>query len=553
MINDVKQKATDVLGATAKNQTIWVSRPFHLEKPDPILGSALVIELTPSKKTTETIRVDYETTPASSALQWLTSKQTARHKAFLYTKSEPIGARTWIPLQDTPLVRTTYRAHVYTDSDVRAVMSAENDPKAKRNGEYLFVMTQAVPSYQIALAVGDWEFKETGPRTGVYADKYLIKQAAKEFADSESMLQACETTLGTYRWIRYDILVMPPGFPVGGAPNPRLSFISPTVIAGDKSLVAAVAHEVAHSWAGNLVGNATWRDLWLNEGFGEYLQSRIMAALYGESRAAMEAAVGLQSLRAEMARLKPADQMLAVDLRDRDPGEGFSEIPYEKGLLFLNYLDAEYGRERFDQFLRGYFDHFAFKSISTEQFLTYLQESLLDRYPGLVSRQQANAWVFSPGIPAAAILPATLTFQPVVEARTAWLAGNLQLKKLGLDWVAPQWVYFLDGMPASATAAQLADLEKVYAFSRSPNDEIEQSWFKLAIARDYQPSYARLEDFLKSIGRRKLVVPLYQALMQTPTGSEFARRVFAKARPGYTAQTVAAIETIVTPQSEASE
>ena len=553
MINDVRQKATDVLGATAKNQTIWVSRPFHLEKPDPILGSALVIELTPSKKTTETIRIDYETTPASSALQWLTSKQTARHKAFLYTKSAPIGARTWIPLQDTPLVRTPYKAHVHTDSDVRAVMSAENDPKAKRNGEYFFVMTQAVPSYLIALAVGDWEFKETGPRTGVYADKSLIKQAAKEFADAESMIQACETTLGPYRWIRYDILVMPPGFPVGGAPNPRLSFISPTVIAGDKSSVAVIAHTLAHSWAGNSAGNATWRDLWLNEGFSAYLQGRIMTALYGESRSSMEAVLGLRSLRTDLAKLRSADQVLAIDLRDRDPGQGFSEVPHEKGRLFLNYLDAKFGRDRFDQFLRGYFDHFAFKSVTTEQFLAYLQANLLERFPGIVSAQQANAWVFSPGIPADAVLPATVMFQPVEEARAAWLAGKLQLKKFGLDWAAPQWLDFLDGMPATLSAAQLADLDKAYGFARNPNDEIEQRWLKLVIANDYQPGFARLEDYLNSIGRRKLAAPLYEALMKTPTGPELARRIFAKARPGYHPETVAAIEAIIEPPAEASE
>ena len=281
---DVRQKASNVLGATAKSETIWVSRPFHLEKPDPILGSALVIELPPSKKGTEIIRVDYETTPASAALQWLSAKQTPWHKDFLYTESEPIGARTWIPLQDTPQVRTTYKAHIHTDSHLRAVMSAENDPKAKRNGEYFFVMTQAIPSYLIALAVGDLEFKETGPRTGVYADKSMIKQAAKEFADTESMIQAGEKLIGPYRWSRFDILVMPPSYPVGGMANPRLSFITPTVIAGDKSLVSVIAHEVAHSWSGNLVGNATWRDFWLNEGFSDYLEGRIMTAVYGETR-----------------------------------------------------------------------------------------------------------------------------------------------------------------------------------------------------------------------------------------------------------------------------
>jgi leukotriene-A4 hydrolase len=553
MILDVTQKATDVLGATAKNQTFWVSRPFHLEKPDPILGSALVIELPPSKAGTEAIRIDYETLPASAALQWLTPQQTARHKAFLYTNSEPIGARSWIPLQDTPQVRATYKARVHTDSDVRAVMSAENDPKAKRNGDYTFVMPDAVPSYLIALAVGALEFQETGPRTGVYAEKSMIKEAAKEFADTESMIQANEKMFGPYRWSRYDVLVMPPSFPEGGMENPRLSFITPTVVVGDKSLVSVIAHELAHSWAGNLVGNATWRDLWLNEGFTDYMQSRIMTAVYGEQRSSMEAVLGLKSLRSDLAKLKPADQILAIDLRDRDPDDVFSEIPYEKGRLFLNYLDAKFGREHFDAFLRGYFDHFAFKSITTEQFLAYLQENLLDRFPGIVTRAQVNAWVLSPGLPADAVLPVTAMFEPVDEARAAWLAGKLAPKKMGMDWIAQQWLYFLNNMPATLPAAQLADLDQAFGFSKSPNAEIAHSWFKLVIANDYQPSFARLEEYLKTVGRRKLIAPLYEALMKTPSGAVVAKRVFAKARPGYHPETVKAIEAIVVPKEETAE
>jgi aminopeptidase N len=553
MILDVTQKATDVVGATAKSPAIWVSRPFHLQKPDPILGSALVIELTPSKKGTELIRIDYETLPASAALQWLTPKQTARHKPFLYTQSEPIGARTWIPLQDTPQVRATYKAKVHTDWDVRAVMSAENDPKARRGGEYTFVMPQPVPSYLIALAVGDLEFQETGPRTGVYAEKSMLKAAAKEFADTESMIQANEKTFGPYRWSRYDVLVMPPSFPVGGMENPRLSFITPTVIVGDKSLVSVIAHELAHSWAGNLVGNATWRDLWLNEGFTDYMESRIMTAVYGESRASMEAVLGLDSLRADLAKLKPADQILAIDLRDRDPDEVFSEVPYEKGRLFLNYLDVKFGRERFDAFLRGYFDHFAFKSITTEQFLAYLQENLLDRFPGIVTRDQVNAWVFNSGLPADAVLPVTTMFQPVDEARAGWLAGKLAPKKFGVDWIAQQWLYFLNNMPATLLPAQLADLDKAFGFSKSRNAEIAHSWFKLVIANNYQPSFARLEEYLNTVGRRKLIAPLYEALLNTPAGAQVAKRIFAEARLGYHPETIKAIEAIVDPQERTSE
>ena len=548
MINDVSQKATDVLGATAKNQTIWVSRPFHLEKPDPILGSALVIELPPNRKTVESIRIDYETLPTAAALQWLTAKQTTgRHKAFLYTQAEPIGTRTWIPLQDTPQVRATYKAKIHTSSDVLAVMSAENDPKVKRNGEYSFVMPQAIPSYLIALAVGDLEFRETGPRSGVYAEKSVVKAAAKEFADAESMLQTAEKLFGPYRWTRYDILVLPPSFPEGGMENPRLTFITPTVIAGDKSLVSAVAHELAHSWSGNLVTNATWRDVWLNEGITDYLEGRIVAAVYGEQRASMEAVLGLQDLRGDLKRLKPQDQVLAIDLRDRDPDLAFSEVPYEKGRLFLSYLDAKFGRERFDGFLRGYFDHFAFKSINTEEFLAYLQENLIDRFPGIVAREKVMEWVHSPGIPADAVLPATDAFKAVDAARTAWLGGSVAPKTFGADWVTQQWLYFLDNMPAALSAKQLAELDKAFGFTRSENAEIVHSWLMLVIRNDYQPSYARLEDYLKVVGRHKLIAPLYTELMKTPSGGVFAKRVYAKARPGYHPETMAAIDAIVNP------
>jgi leukotriene-A4 hydrolase len=553
MILDVKQKATDVLGATDKNQAPWVSRPFHLEKPDPILGSALVIDLPPSKKGTESITINYETTDKSAALQWLTEKQTSRHKPFLYTESEPISARSWIPLQDTPQIRAPYKAKIHTDDKLRAVMSAESDPKAKRTGDYTFVMPQAVPSYLIALAVGDLEFQETGPRTGVYAEKSMIKAAAKEFADTESMIQANEKMFGPYRWSRYDILVMPPSFPEGGMENPRLSFITPTVIAGDKSLVSVIAHELAHSWAGNLVGNATWRDFWLNEGFTDYMESRIMTAVYGEQRAAMEEVLGLKTLRDELAKFKPADQVLAIDLRDRDPGEGLTNVPYEKGRLFLNYLDAKFGREHFDGFLRGYFEHFAFKSVNSDQFIAYLQENLLDRFPGIVTRAQVNIWVLSPGLPADAVLPVTNLFQAVDATRDAWLAGKLPAKKIGMDWVAQQWLYFLDAMPPTLAAAQLAELDKAFGLSKSPNAEIGHAWFKLVIVNDYQPSFPSLEEYLKTIGRLKLIEPLYQSLMKTPAGAEVAKRVFAKARPGYHPETVKAIEAIVAPKEESSE
>jgi leukotriene-A4 hydrolase len=549
MVTDVSQKATDVLGATAKSQTPWVSRPFHMGKPDPILGSALVIDLPQTRKSIESVRIEYETLDTAAALQWLApNKAGGLHNSLLYTLSEPIGARTWIPLQDTPLVRATYKAEIHTDSGMLALMSADNDFNAKRNGEFTFVMAQPIPSYLMALAVGNLAFKETGARSGVYADKSLVKAAAKEFADTEAMIAAGERLCGPYRWKRFDILVIGPNFPREGMGNPSLSFISATAIAGDKSLVSVIARELAHSWSGNLVGNATWRDLWLNEAVSAYLEGRIMNEVYGEQRASMDAVLGLKSLREDLTGLALKDQVLAIDLRDRDPGPALRDVPYEKGRLFLNFLDAKFGRERFDAFLRGYFDHFAFKSITTEEFNQYLWENLLDRFPGVVAHEQVLAWENAPGIPADAVLPVSSALSQVDQARAAWFAGTLAAKKFGLDWAAQQWLYFLDGMPALRTQ-QLGELDQAYGLTRSQNAEIEQRWLELVIRTDYRPGYARLEEYLKSVGRRRLIMPLYVELMKTPAGSEFAKRVYAVARRELHPQTAAAIDAIVTPET----
>jgi leukotriene-A4 hydrolase len=559
-VTEVAEKAQGVLGAMSKTETTWVGRPYHFERKDPILGQALVIELPPSKKPTELIRIEYETSATARGLQWVAAKDTAgRRQPFLFTQSEPIGTRSWIPLQDTPQVRLTYTATVHTSPDVLAVMSAKSVPSSlgtpvKRNGEYAFAMVDAVPSYLIALAVGDLAFKATGPRTGVYADKSVLKAAVDEFADAESMIATAERLLGPYRWDRYDILVMPPGFPVGGMENPRLSFVTPTVIAGDKSLVSVIAQEIAHSWSGNLVTNATWRDVWLNEAFSDYLGSRIMSSVYGERREMMEQVLRLRTLREDLATLNAKDQWLAIDLRDRDPEAAFSTVPHEKGLLFLSYLDVKFGRERFDAFLRGYVEHFSSKSVTSEQFVNYLQENLLDRFPGIVARDQVMAWAFGPGLPPDAVLPASDVFAAVDAARAAWAGGKIAAKKLeSRAWVAQQWVYFLDDMPAELTTAQLAELEQTFGFARSTNAEIVQRWLLLAIRHQYQPSYVRLEEYLKTIGRRQLIVPLYQEMMKTPAGATQARRVYALARPHYHPAAAAAIDAIVNPPADSPE
>jgi leukotriene-A4 hydrolase len=264
------------------------------------------------------------------------------------------------------------------------------------DGWFRFEMPQPIPSYLMAIAVGRLDAREIGPRTTVFAEPPVLAAAAREFADTEKMILACEQLYGPYRWGRYDLLILPPSFPYGGMENPRLSFITPTVIAGDRSLVSMIAHELAHSWSGNLVTNASWRDFWLNEGFTTFLERRILGRLYGPVRQSMEDVLGVQSLQRELQRLPPRDQVLAIDLRGRDPEEGSSDVPYEKGRLFLDWLESRVGADTLDALLRDWFESHAFQSVTTEQFRDWLLASLRTRAPGKVDRRRSTSGCTSP-------------------------------------------------------------------------------------------------------------------------------------------------------------
>lgn len=515
---------------------------FRLGETDKFLGQPLTIDIAPD---TRIVHIDYATRPQAAALQWLDPQQTAgKRHPFLFTQSQAILARTWIPLQDTPAVRFTYEAAIRVPAGLMAVMSADNPTRTSADGLYRFRMPQPVPSYLMALAVGDLEFRTLGERAGVYAEPSVVDQAANEFVDIPRMMEAAERLYGPYRWGRYDVLVLPPSFPFGGMENPRLTFATPTIIAGDRSLVSLIAHELAHSWSGNLVTNATWNDFWLNEGFTVYLERRIMQEVYGRDYAEMLASLGLQDLMATFEDLPPRDQHLKLDLRGRDPDEGLTDVAYEKGALFLRVLEEALGRERFDAFLRRYFDTFAFQSMDTEGFVDYLKANLLGG-----SEEQARLlieqWVFGPGLPANAPVIRSERFAAVDREVERFKAGTSAAQLNTTGWTTHQWLHFIRNLPKPLSGAQMAALDQAFQFTRSGNSEILFAWLMRAIESRYQPAYPALERFLTSMGRRKFLKPLYEELAKTPDGRETAIRIYRAARPTYHAVSRGTIDQIL--------
>ena len=498
------------------------------------MGRPLEIRIQPG---TKWVHVDYTTSPDAAALQWLSPEQTtAGKRPFLLTQSQAILARTWVPIQDTPGVRMTYEATVRVPKDLLALMSAENPTQRNDQGVYHFRMPQRIPSYLLALAVGDLEFRPLGPRSGVYAEPNVVEQAAWELADTPKMIDAAEKLYGPYRWGRYDVLILPSSFPFGGMENPRLTFATPTILARDRSLVSLIAHELAHSWSGNQVTNATWNDFWLNEGFTTYVEGRIMEALYGKEYADMLAVLGrgdLEETFEELGGPTGPDTRLRLELAGRDPDEGMSDIAYEKGKLFLTTLEQAVGRQRFDKFLRGYFDTFAFQPMDSARFVDYLRKNLLGGDEAKLRELKIQEWVYEPGLPSNAVEVRSTAFEKVDQAVASIGQGTPASQIQTQGWTTHHWLHFLRNLPAPLNVQTMAQLDEAFKLSASNNSEILHAWLLLSIQSRYEPAYPALERFLTGMGRRKFLQPLYTELAKTPEGTEMALRIYKKARPGY--------------------
>ena len=510
----------------------WAETAFTVGPQQGFMGRPLSIAM---PAWADRVRVHYRTQPAASGLQWLTPEQTTdKRHPFLYSQSQAIHARSWIPMQDTPQVRITYDAHIRTPPDLLAVMSAENEADAERDGDYHFRMRQPIPVYLVALAVGDLRFRAMSERTGVYAEPSVVDAAAAEFDDTEAMIVATERLYGPYRWGRYDLLILPSSFPYGGMENPRLTFASPTVIAGDKSLVSLVAHELAHSWSGNLVTNATWNDFWLNEGFTNHLTFRIMDEVYGRERGMMERSIGYQSLLKAFEQLPdPRDHTLAPDMAGTDPDEGVTSVPYNRGALFLYNLQHRFGEARFDAFLRQWFDAHAFSSVRTRDFLRFLRERLYEADGVQWPQRWIHAWIHDPALPPDHVVPHSERFAEIDRRVAAWLDGG-ELADLGAErWSSREWEHFFNTLPGPLDADRMAALDAAFGLTATGNRYVASRWFELGVRSGYAPSWPATVAFLHSVGRMKLITPIYRELAKTDAGRQRARAVFASARDGY--------------------
>jgi leukotriene-A4 hydrolase len=537
----VKQVILDTKGLEIAGVTDSAGKPLKwtLGAADPSKGSPLTVDLPGDGN--QRIIVRYSSAPDAAALQWLSPEQTAGKKhPYLLSQGQPTLNRTWIPTQDSPGIRQTWTAKVTAPEPLKVVMSGERltpegEPAGDGRRAYRFRMDKPVAPYLIAIAAGDLAFRELGPRTGVWTEPVMLDRAAAELTDTEKMVEAAEKLYGPYRWGRYDVIVLPPSFPYGGMENPTLTFLTPTFIAGDKSLVGLVAHELAHSWSGNLVTNATWADSWLNEGFTSYFENRIMEAIYGPHRAAQEAALSFDEMTEaleEKGASAPTTR-LHLEPSEANPDGGSSGIVYDKGAIFLRTLERLVGRQRFDEWLRSYFDRYAFQPMTSAKFLADFRENLVKGDKTLESKLLLDQWVYQTGLPNNVARPDPAAFAEVDKAVASFTGGGAAPTSFD-KWTTAEKIRFINSLPRKLPAGRLDELSGKLRLNEASNNEVLFAWLDLAVVNRYQAAVPALERFLTVQGRRKFVRPLITKLAKdSEWGRPIAARIYANARPSY--------------------
>jgi len=537
--------------------------PFAIGKGVEGKGGPLIVNLGPGGERRRVV-IQYTAAPQAEALQWLAPEQTAgKAHPFLFSQGQAILNRSWIPTQDSPGIRQTWRARVSAPKPLTVVMSGLKVGATEDLGDrraFTYAMDKPVAPYLIAIAAGDIAFQSLGPRTGVWAEPATLAAAAHETADTEKMVAAAEALYGPYRWGRYDMIVLPPAFPYGGMENPTLTFLTPTFIAGDRSLNGLVAHELAHSWSGNLVTNANWADSWLNEGPTSYFENRIVEALYGTKRARQEAALSFADMEAAFAEVGATAPDTALHLPDSvaGPDAGQGGIIYDKGAVFLRTVETIVGRQRFDAWLRQWFDNHAFQPATSAMILADMKANLVGTDAALAERLQLDRWIYQPGLPENVVRPDPAAFAEVDEAARAYGDTRVATTQPGAQgmrmttperwasWTSAERQRFLAKLPQDLTAQELRVLDERLGLSTTGNNEVLFLWLKLALVNRYEPAVPLAERFLATVGRRKFVSPLFETLMaEGAWGQAHAKRIYAKTRPGYHAVTRGTVDKIV--------
>lgn len=499
------------------------------------------------------IVITYQSGPDAKALQWLVPEQTAGGKhPYLLSQGQPTLNRTWIPTQDSPGIRQTWEATITAPEPLTVVMSGLSDGEPQQADEgrraFNFTMDKPVAPYLIAIAAGDIVFQELGPRSGVWTEPVMLEKAAAELADTEKMIDAAEELYGEYRWGRYDMIVLPPSFPYGGMENPVMTFLTPTFIAGDRSLTGLVAHELAHSWSGNLVTNANWADSWLNEGTTSYFENRIIEQIYGTKRASQERALNFAAMEETIAENGSDSNITALHLtgENASPEGGVSGVIYDKGANFLHTVESIVGREKFDIWLESWFDRHAFEPATSAMFLADMRENLVKGDEELEAKLMLDQWVYQPGLPSNALQPDPAAFTEVDKAAKSYIESRTLDKAMWDSWTSAERLRLLSKLPKKLPNEELAKLDGDLGLSASGNNEILFAWLELALQNRYEPAVPLTQEFLETVGRRKFVAPLFETLMdQGDWGKPIAKRIYNKTRSGYHAVTTGTVDKTV--------
>ncbi len=498
------------------------------------MGERLRVEL---PKGAKSVVVRYRTSPDASALQWLEPAQTAGGvHPYLFSQCQAIHARAVVPLQDTPRARMTYAARLHVPRALKSRMSARSLGRSdSRFGAAwacdAFEMPQAIPPYLLALAVGDLAERAITKRSSVVAEPSQLDAAAWEFAEVGAMMDAAEKLFGPYAWERFDLLLMPPSFPYGGMENPRLTFLTPSLLAGDRSLANVVAHELAHAWTGNLVTNADANHFWLNEGFTVYAERRILEALSGRAASELHAAIGRHELEEAITDFAKTPELtrLRNDLVGTDPDVAYSQVPYEKGYLFLRALEESEGRAAFDRFLHAWIERHSFQSVTTDAFLTLVREQL----PGVESRVPLLAWIDGAGIPEHAPRAESERWFEVKRSVESISRGELPTATQAASFTPAELLLLLQSLPASLTAETCAELDRLFALREKQSVELRCAFLCIAVRAAMPGADGRARELLLTTGRMKFLRPLYGALSARGETRQFARTLFAEASSRY--------------------